>query len=379
MQRILYKITLLGLLFSFYSCGTKENENAVVPSTENSEETIQITQIQFEQNNMQLGSLQEQSFPSKIHVSGMIDVPPENKAVVNATMGGYIKKLPYLEGDVIKKGQLLVTIENPEFVSLQQAYSEIHERLTFLKAEYERQQTMLRENITSQKSFLKAESDYKTAVATYNGLRAQLKILNISPSAVEKGIITSSAPIYAPISGSITKVNVTKGAYISPANPIVEIIDNSHIHLELSVFEKDILKVKKEQLIEFSISETTSETFQANVHLVGTSIEPNRTIKVHGHIEDEAEYHFLTGMFVEADIITDTFTALALPNEAIVTIDDMAYVLLLLKKEGNTYHFAQQKIDVGARYSTHTIIKNAARFDAGTQFLTKGAFNLMGE
>jgi cobalt-zinc-cadmium efflux system membrane fusion protein len=379
MRRTLYKITFITLLFSFYNCGTKEKETAVVPSNENSEESIQISQTQFEQNNMQLGMLKEHTFPNTIQVSGMIDVPPENKAVVNATMGGYIKKLSYLEGDTIKKGQLLATIENPEFVSLQQEYSEIHERLTFLKSEYERQKTMLDENITSQKSFLKAESDYKTAVATYNGLRAQLKILNISPSAVEKGIITASAPIYAPISGSITKVNVTKGAYISPANPIVEIIDNSHIHLELSVFEKDILKVKKEQPIEFSISEATAETFKATVHLVGTAIEPNRTIKVHGHIENETAYHFLTGMFVEANIITDTFKAMALPNEAIITIDDIAYVLLLQKKEGNTYHFTQQQIEIGARYNTHTIIKNPERFTAKTHFLTKGAFNLISE
>ena len=66
----------------------------------------------------------------------------------------------------------------------------------------------------------------------------------------------------------------------------MEIIDNSHIHLELSVFEKDILKIKKEQEINFKIPDASSNVFKAEVHLIGTALEENRTIKVHAHLED---------------------------------------------------------------------------------------------
>ncbi|AXG69820.1 nickel and cobalt resistance protein CnrB [Kordia sp. SMS9] len=378
MQRTYYKIILLSVLFSFYNCGKNEREKTVVPSDEHPGNTIQISQTQFETNQMHLGVLEEKLFPNTIQVSGIVDVPPENKAVVNASMGGYVKSMPFLEGDLIKKGQRLLTIENPEFVTLQQNYSEIHERLTFLKSEYERQKTMVAEKITSQKSFLKAESEYKTALATYNGLQAQLKLLHISPTSVEKGIITAVAPIYAPISGSITKVNVTKGSYVSPANPIVEIVDNSHIHLELSVFEKDIMSVKKGQKIKFNIPEASTENFTAKVHLVGSSIEENRTIKVHAHIENETDHRFLTGMFVEAFIITNSSRAKAVPDEAIVVVDEKAYVLILVKKEADIYHFEQRELQIGESSNGYTIVKDVERF-SGTQFLTKGAFSLLRE
>ena len=91
---------------------------------------------------------------------------------------------------------MLVTIENPEFVNMQQEYMEVHGQLGYLKSEYERQQTMFAENISSQKSFLKAESDYKTAVAKYNGLRKQLTMLNISPVQVEAGSISTVAQLH---------------------------------------------------------------------------------------------------------------------------------------------------------------------------------------
>lgn len=364
-----------------WNCGEKNKSSNDTESAnkEMIDDRIQITQAQFEQSNMTLGSLEEKIFPSIISVNGMIDVPPENRAVVNASMGGYIKTTPLLIGDKVRKGQVLVTIENPEFVGLQQEYMEVHEQLTYLKAEYERQKTMTEENITSQKSYLKAESEYKIAVAKHTGLGKQLRMLNISPSNVAQGTISSVATIYAPISGSITKVNVNKGTYVSPATSILEIIDNDHIHLELSVFEKDIMKVKKGQKIDFKIPEASADTFKAEVHLVGTAIEENRTIKVHGHLENESGNNFLTGMFVEASIVTDSDSAKALPNEAIVVVDEIPYILVLDKKEGDTYYFNQQEVSVMNSHERYTMIVNVDALKETDQVLTKGVFNVLGE
>lgn len=380
MKSNIYKILTLILVVSALSCGDK-TDTSTNSETQNEgvkDERIAITQAQFEQSKMTLGGFSDQAFPVIVSSNGMIDVPPENRAVVSATMGGYIKTTPLLIGDKVKKGDLLVTIENPEFVTMQQDYMEVNEQLTYLKSEYERQISMKAENITSQKSFLKAESDYKTAVAKHTGLEKQLRMLNISPANVKAGNISSVASIYAPITGSITKVNVTKGSYVSPASQILEIIDTNHIHLELSVFEKDIMKVKKGQKIDFKIPEASAEHYKAEVHLVGTSIEPNRTIKVHGHLEDDANHNFLTGMFVNADIIVDTHQAKALPSTSIVLIDDIGYLLVLDKKEGDTYYFKQQEVQVKNTYNGFTEIEVTDGMDANTQILTKGIFNLLG-
>lgn len=380
MQNYIYKILALWIFVILSSCGEAEkqsNENATL--LESTDERIQISQAQFDQNNMELDVIKEMEFPISITTSGMIDVPPENRAVVSATMGGYIKRTPLLIGDKVRKGQLLVTIENPEFISLQQEYMEVNGQLSYLKAEYDRQQTMVEEKISSQKSFLKAESDYKTAVATYNGLRKQLSMMNISVEQVEKGHISSVVSIFAPIAGSITKVNVSKGTYVSPAVPIMEIINNEHIHLELSVFEKDIMNIKKGQMVEFKIPESSTKTYKAEIHLVGTSIDENRTIKVHAHLENEEEANFLTGMFVEANIITESTKKMALPTEAINSIDDQAYVLVLDDKKDDQYYFKRMTVTTNGDYNEMTALGNLSGDILKRQFLTKGAFNLLGE
>lgn len=379
MKNILYKTVLLSLIFTLFSCGEKSSQSTENESDDRATENehIQVTQAQFQQSNMSLAQLEEKSFPTLVNVNGMIDVPPANRAVVSATMGGYIKTAPLLVGDKVRKGQVLLSIENPEFISMQQQYMEVNGQLTYLKSEYDRQTTMKAENITSQKSFLKAESDYKSALARHTGLEKQLRMLNISPSQVRAGIISSVVNMYAPVSGSITKINVTKGAYVSPATEILEIIDNKHIHLELSVFEKDIVKVKKGQEITFKIPEVSTEAFKATVYLVGTTIMDNRTITVHAHINDEANHNFLTGMFVEAVIVTASTSAKALPSESVIEVDGTSYVLILNKKEGDTYYFSQEKVKAIASHEGFSKIENIDNFSENTKFLAKGAFSLV--
>lgn len=377
MKRIIYNLIILNALFTFLSCGevTKEADAIV---QQNEDQRIKISKAQFKQNDMSLGYLEEKEFPSSIKVNGLIDVPPENRAVINAITGGYIKTIPLLVGDVVRKGQTMVTIENPEFVRMQQEYLEIKEQLNYLKTEFERQNAMFKEDIISQKTYLKAESQYKTANATYNGLKKQLSMLNINPATVEEGNITTVINIKAPISGNITKVNVSKGTYVSPTTSILEIIDNNHIHLELSVFEKDILNIKKGQKVLFNIPEASDSIYKAEVYLVGTSLQDDRTVKVHAHPLDESQ-SFLTGMFVNAQIITSTNTSLmALPENTVVESESDYYVLVLDEENDDTFYFKKIKINRGSILNGFAEIKNYDIFKETDEFLVNGAFRLIG-
>lgn len=374
-----YKYILSAVLLFSVILGCKNTSSESGTDMEASDSVITLSKEQFENSAMRLGSLEEKLFLKTIQATGLIDVPPQNKAVVSGFIGGYIKDTPLLVGDVVKKGQVLVSIENPEFVTLQQNYLETGQQLSYRKTEYERQKQLLSENITSRKNFLRAESEYKTMQAHYDGLRQQLRMLNFTPAKVEKGIISSVSYIYAPISGSITKMNVTKGMYVSPANEILEIIDNDHIHLELRVFEKDIMKLKKGQRIQFTLPEASNKIFEATVYLIGTNIEVNRTIIVHGHLKEESNNNFLTGMFVEANIVTDEILKKALPSAAIAQIGDTSYALRLQSKNENEYVLEKIEVKEELTYGGYTSIEDTETISETDQFLTHGAFTLLSE
>lgn len=364
-----YLYSLLLLLF-VVSCKNNSEEAPVAESNESSHE-LEITREQFQGESMALGQLSEYHFQETVQVNGMIDVPPHNKSNITTFMGGYVTKTPLLVGDLVKKGQLLVTLENTEYVEIQQQYLEAAEKLTFLKSEYERQKTLFEENITSQKNYLQAESNYKSNLAHYNGLKKKLEMMNLSPKSVEEGHISKSINLYAPISGSVSKVNISNGNYVSPADIVMEIVDTDHIHLELSVFEKDIMKIKKGQTIQFKIPEASNDIYTAEVHLVGTTIDENtRRVQVHGHLNKE-EANFIVGMYVEAYISVSQKTAKGLPNEAIIKTENEAYVLTLAETTETAYYFEKTEVLLGETNEQTTEILNPDKLK-GKDILIKG-------
>lgn len=373
MKTKIYLAFLTGLLLS--SCKS-DPEVAPEEVTGNSEEIV-ITGEQFDHNRMELGELTEMEFPGIIRANGQVDIPPENLAKISVFEGGYVKRIPLLEGSNVKRGQLILSLENPRYVELQQEYLQLSGQLTYLKSEFERQQIMLDENITSQRNFLKTESDYKSGLARYNGLRKKLQMLNINPDEVEAGKVTSEINIYAPINGTVNKINVSKGMFVEPTFTIMEIVNTDHLHLELHVFEKDMMKIKQGQKLNFRLPQDPSANYEAEIVLVGKTIDENRIATVHADIADSLKNKFAVGMFVEAQIITSNNLYPALPESAIVEVDNVHYVLVLEKRNGEEYFFTRREINPTNTSNGFTAVENPDTLK-GKQVLTKGAFNLIG-
>ncbi len=371
MKLFIYTLAFTSL---FFSCKEKKTTE-VLPKTDG---LISVTNTQFQSSEMVISKPTDQDFDIKIKTTGKIDVPPQNRAKVTTFIGGYVKSTALLVGNNVIKGQALLTLENTEFLDIQKEYLEITEQMKYLKSEYERQKTLYDEKITSQKNYLKAESDYRKAKATQQSLKAKLQLLNINPSNVEKGKLTSIITIYSPISGDIVIMNANVGMHIAPADVILEILDTDHLHLELAVFEKDILKVKVGQKINFTVPEATKEVFNAEVHLVGKSIEGNdRTINVHGHLEDTIKQKLLTGMFVEADIIVGSKKGLAIPTDALITENHKNFVLLLNNNKNNRYSFKKTAVTIGEKTADLVEIIPDATINSASKILTKGVFDLI--
>ena len=332
----LYILLFATLLFA---CANKEQSTA--STTEISENTnqIKITKQQFESENMQFGQLSEHSFNTVVKANGMIDVPPENRASVSTFIGGYVSKIPLLIGDKVKKGQFVASLTNTDIVEIQQHYLEVSAQLDYLKNEYTRQKTLFEEKITSQKNYLK-----------------------------------SSINLYAPINGHITKVNVSNGSFVSSASELLEIVNTDHIHLELNIFEKDILSIKKNQEILFRVPEASDKSYNAEVHLVGTSINNDRTIKVHGHLKDES-VRFITGMFVEAAIITESKKVISLPKSAVLKNETNTFVLALIKEGNEGYSLEKITLKIGLENENFIEVLNAEQLQH-KKILTKGIFML---
>lgn len=369
---------LLGLTFS--SCSPKgasetdkkeNNVNAKDP------DKIVITQHQFESGEMELGKITLQEFNTVVKANGMFAVPPQNKADVSAYFAGYVKDIGLLPGDTVKKGQVLFTIENPEYVQVQRDFLEARGRLDYLRSDYERQKSLMADNVTSQKNFLKAESEYKVTLAQYQSLKKQLSLMNINPNTLSGDNIRSVISVLSPLSGYATAVNISKGMFLNPSDIAVTVTNTDDLHIELKIFEKDLPAVKIGQPINFRLQNNTDQVYKGKVHLVNRTIdEKERTVMIHGDLLNGEDVKlFAPGMYIEGEIMTTTSQYPALPSDAVVNIDNDFFALV---KETDTT-FSKVMIKVGSMDNGYTQILNSNDFGQGAEFLTKGAFNLLTE
>ena len=380
---IIFTFLFLGVLF-FAGCSSNEaspteTEESEMTSEESSDE-ISVTQNQFDLAKMKLGQFSVQGFPSSIRANGRVEIPSKNQMRVSSYAGGYVTSIGLITGEKVKRGQILFTLENPDFVEMQQEYLEAKEQLTYLQSDYERQKTLASENIASQKNFLKAESEYRVTLAKMEGMKKRLSLLKINTDNLSSHNMVSSISVYAPASGYITKVNAMKGMFLNPTDVGVEMVNYDEVYIELDVFEKDILKVKKGQTIEFKIPDASEETFEAKIHLIGKSIDPEkRVVRVHANLKNKKDKSILvSGMYVSAEIVTESASAKGLPESAIVTEDEQNFVLIEKVKTGDTYSFEKRSVTVGQRQNGFAEIINSDDFSETEKILIDGGFNLIG-
>ncbi len=365
-------------LLAACTTGKEENTKSVKVDSFSGEENIILSTEQFRSSGMALGKVTPQLFSERIRSTGRLDVPPQFKASVSAYYGGTVKNLHLLVGQEVDKGAALFTLENPDYVQMQQDYLNAKNRMNYLKAEYERQKKLLEEKVASRKNFLKAEADYRIVVSDFRALEKKLRLLNIDATNLTSDNIGTTTEIQAPISGFITEVNITKGEYLSPNEVAVGIVNTEHMHLELNVFENDIAKIKKGQSIRFRFPDNGTGYFEGEVFLVGRAVySDDRSINVHGHLKDETQSkYFIPGMYIEAEILIDEVARPALPSDAIVNLDNAFYVLVKKSFKSNTYAFEQRQVKVGQSNDGYTEIVNAKEL-GNSDILIKGAFNMI--
>jgi cobalt-zinc-cadmium efflux system membrane fusion protein len=200
--------------------------------------------------------------------------------------------------------------------------------------------------------------------------------MNVNINQVMKGNFSETISIYAPISGKVSKLNISQGTFVEQNTMIMELLDTDHIHLELNVFEKDIMKIKVGDTLDFKVPELDNQTFKAYVKLIGAEIGQNRSVRVHAHPVDE-EQSFAVGVFVEAEFKTDAQQHLSLPQTAFAQKEDHWVILKLTKQTDSTYIFDRIRVKDSKEQNGRRAILPENKVSTGDRFLTNGVFDLI--
>lgn len=363
-------ISILILVLS--ACSSSAPEQMKQPRVETN---ISLNAEQLKNAGVEFGTATLKSIGLLIQANGKIEVPPQNKTIIAAQFGGFIKSVKVLDGMLVQKGQTLFTIEDPLLIELQQDFIEVTGNLEFLSAELERQTSLVKQEAGSLKTYQQAKSNFVAAQARKNGLKAKLAMAGLSLSKLNNGTIQSEIPIVAPFSGVVTKLTLSVGSYADPKDHLMEIIDLKHAHAEVIVFEKDLKHLKVGQTVQLALTDN-NEMVTGKVFLIGKEVAQDRTVLVHCHLDKENST-IAPGSYFKAIIRTGTSEEYCLPSDAIVELNNKKVVFIPTKK-GKVTTFNPEEVHVLSTENEWIAFEfKSKKIKLNQRVVTKGAYDIL--
>jgi cobalt-zinc-cadmium efflux system membrane fusion protein len=374
--------------------GEDEHSHAAATETDDHlhEKVIHLNEAQYNYTGIDTGWFEMKNLSDVIHANGYTKLDPQDQAEVSLPIKATIKSIAVIPGDYVKKGQVLATAFSIDYNQMRMQKSRLEEiqlklphNIAYLQAEYERQVALNADSINATRLLQMTEAELKGEQATLTAVNNQINILTQSLSAISK----TSSPlinITAPISGYITAVNVKIGSLASIGELLFSLVDNSKMHVDLLVYEKDLTKVSVGQGVRFILTNQSNKEIKGKIYNIGKSFENDtKSVAVHADIE-ENDAKLIPGMYLNAMIDIGTEKVEALPNEAIVLAEGRNFIFLWekenLDRELKNDHgeseitFVRLEVKTGASQLGYTEVTPLGQIHEGDKIVTKGAYYL---
>ena len=362
---------------SIVACKSEDKKTTV--SDKSSEKvfsgTVYLDQEQLKQANLKMALIEKGAASVEVHLNGKIDVPPTAIASVSLPMGGYIQDINLIPGNYVKKGGIIATIKDPQFVQLQEDYLTAKSKAAYLSQDMDRQKQLLQQDAVSKKAFQLLQSEYNSNAIALKGLAEKLQLINIDPNNLTIEKISSKVNLVAPISGYVTKVNINRGKYVAPTDILLELIDPNDIHAAITIFEKDITLFKEGIKGKVVLANEPNRTYPVSIMAVSRSLDEEKSGLLHCHFLN-APKNVAPGMFLTADFSLQNDEAIVVPIDAIQRFQGIDYVFI--QKSNN--EFEAKKVSVGAINKTSAAILNQEASEwIGKNVVIENAYSLLGK
>ncbi|MFN3752543.1 efflux RND transporter periplasmic adaptor subunit [Flavobacterium sp.] len=383
-NRVAYYILPVVLCMIITSCNDKKTEET--HEEEKAENEVALTAAQFKTVGIEFGKLESRNLNTVIKANGYTAVPPQNMANISTLIGGTVKDILVLEGTFVNKGKVLATIQNLEVVEMQEDYNSAIANIEYLQLEYNRQKTLSDENVNPRKTFQEVKSKLAVERARAQAAKNKLQALHVSTNGAN-----ALVPIVSPISGYVGKISVAKGAYAETGTILFEVVDNSQMHLDLNVYEKDLGSISIGQEVDFVLTNQSNKAIKGKIFGINKSFSnESKTVAVHAKINPGDAKDLISGMYVSANINITNATVPALPKDAVVRNGDKYYVYIQeevheekeeqnVKKEEahNEIHFKAIEVIPGTTDLGYTEVKFVEEIPSEAKIVIKGAFYLL--
>ncbi|WP_183565903.1 efflux RND transporter periplasmic adaptor subunit [Mucilaginibacter sp. SP1R1] len=271
------------------------------------------------------GSITEKSLSSTARLPGQLK--PYNEVNIFPKVNGFVKELYVDRGSIVKKGQLLMTLEAPEMEAQLQAansrFIQAQENALASKEKYRR----LKEAAKEPGSVSPLDLDNAQARMRADDAMAHSEESNVASVRTIQGYLS----IRAPFDGMIVLRNVSPGALVSPGKgtdlPMLVLQDISKLRLEVFIPEDYVDKVDLNQPVKFNFNSMPGSVHTAKISRSANSLGSMRSEAIEIDVQNK-DGQLKPGMYAEVGIpMLSGAKSLLVPNNAIVRSTEREYIV----------------------------------------------------
>jgi RND family efflux transporter MFP subunit len=271
----------------------------------------------------------------------------DEEVMVSSEVDGIVKKIKVEEGSAVGVGTLLVEINPIDYLLEEKradaALRQAQANLANVKAEYQRKESLYKEELITRQQFDDISTRVTLAEADLSKAKAALE------TSTER---LSRTKVYSPLNGMVKEKRISVGDYVRNGSPLLQLIKIDPLKLNFTISEKDIASLKKGQEVIFTVDSFTGKNFKGKVNLLYPNVEERtRTLQAEAMIPN-ANHLLKPGSFVRATIYTGApRDAVVAPLTALI-YDGSAASLFVI--EGNIAHVRTLK--TGGKYGENVEI-----------------------
>lgn len=357
----------LGLM----SCSKEETKPAEEKKDTISSSILKLTDAQLKNFEIDTASFQHQNLPTTIRLNAKTAVTPENTISITNAFGGYVKRIALIPGNYVNKGQVLVVLEDPQYIQMQEDYLTTKALLEQASADYTRQKDLNAEQAASDKVMQQAKATRQSLMVKKSSLEQKLRLMNINPSSVSLSNIQRTINVYAPISGMVSQVFANTGQYVSPADAMLEIINPDRSLLNVKVFEKDLSNIQIGQSLKAFTNAKPDQKLDAQITSISNQVNEDGTVDVFARITNANGIRLTANMYFNIELQVNSLNATVLPEEAVVQFEGKDYIF----ERQNKNQFRLVPVEIGTSFNKMIEIKSPQ--NSGKVYVSKGAYNLL--
>ncbi len=347
----------------------KEESNQHIPG-----EIVRINDLQRKKLDIKFGTAGPGRLLTTIELPGEIVMDADHLAHIMPLLPGVVREVRKKLGETVRQGDVMAVIESRELADAKAAYLAASERVALAQATFTREEQLWEKGISAKQEYLDAKKSLSEAKIEHRSAEHKLRFLGFSEVFIEdlqkhpdrtliRYVIT------APIDGTVVQKHITLGEKVSDDTEIFTIADLSHVWIDLSVPQKDLVSIKRGQRALISLGFGTPDA-EGKISYVSPMANRKTRTALARVVLPNPDRRWRPGLFVKARIsVGELRLPLVVPKEVLQRLENEDIVFVEVKGGYEPRH-----VSVGRSDGSNVEILSG--LFAGERYVAKGGFEL---